>query len=92
MHNLVLFIMPRFRGLKKEIGFSSVFLVRSYSNSVHDCHDHVLHKRGHTVRFFKVTLIEMRHPIRARQMIRKGQDNIWSEYELALFEKSSKKL
>ena len=35
----------------------------------------------HTVRFFEVTLNEMVHPIRARQMIGKGQDNIWSKYE-----------
>ena len=37
--------------------------------------------RTHTVRFFEVTLNEMIHPIRARQMIGNGQGNIWSEYE-----------
>ena len=36
---------------------------------------------AHTVQYFEVTLIEMSHPIQARQMIGKGQDNIWSEYE-----------
>ena len=42
---------------------------------------HRIDGRKHTVRFFKVTLIEMSHQIRARGMIGNGQDNIWSEYE-----------
>ena len=44
-------------------------------------HLHYLEVRSHTVRFSEVTLNEMAHANWACEVIGKGLENIWSEYE-----------